>query len=512
VNEPKRDQQPEPAFRQDFGRPRGLLVAPAVVTAAIALWVAVVQLGRITPPAEAPSVSPTGAAAGSPSSSARPSAPPAPLPPRLEVFGDYPLDPILLDQTALRELDPRTGLVGDPIGRTGTLDRMLALPDGGYVCVCVEEHRQGEERWYHVGWERFDDRGESLGEVVALGTWVGNDLPSLHEEPGPFTFDAAHSPDGRYLAVTTSLRKPPDWLRQVLLVDLAANEHIGTVDVPPGSVSRPAAPRWAWAPIPRFSPDGLTLLLSGIEVDEPEGQISVHNWVLSLDQGRPGALKELRPRDEPSDDACRDALPAFASDEVIYSLCFGDRFSGPFLRRDAVDGSPMRRVSLRDQLKDSPVPLPLSDGAGSVWLWDGWTTRLVRVDAHEGRVEAIDAMPDRGELGHVVGPPAVVLPGAETLVVAVWRGRETTSAIHVLDARTLERESSWFVDPQLSTIGASPDGRWLYLGHEPVTEPDGNVQQGRLEILDLETGVTVARFSQLGEQQFWLVPRSEQGR
>ena len=511
----------DPAFQQQFGRSRGLLLGPIVVVAAIALWVGAVQLGGSPPDAtprptaSAPVALASGAPSGSPSG--RPTLPP----PMLQLFGPAPPGSVLIRDRELRAVDLATGALSDPIGESGYLDRMLALPDGRYVCVCVRQRTRGEERQNEVDVVTLYALG-GRDAAVEVGTWVGTDLPGLHQEPGPFSIDAAHSPDGRSLAITTSLRRPPDWIREVVIVDLASATVVARTELPttpsarPSDAGtapspRPAGPRWAWAPIPRFSPDGTSLLLSGVEIDERDGPVQHRTWVLELDRGQSAVVTELRAGEDASQDPCRESIPEWAANDLIVTLCFGDPYGGPFLRRDRPDGSGMRRVSLRHALKDTGAPYLLANGSGSVWLWDAWSTRVVRVDAEEGVVAATTTMPNRGTPERVLFPSAALTPDGTQLVVAVTEGTDAMGAVYVLDPVTLDRVSEWSAEPGLMTLGTSADGRWLYLGHAPDWRDDGSAAgPARIAVIELESGTLRARLGQVGENAFSIVDPTSQ--
>jgi hypothetical protein len=523
VSESRPPLPPDPAFQQQFGRSRGLLLAPVVVVAAIALWVGAVQLGGRPPdPTPRPGGSAPVAVASASAGPGSPTGPPTLPPPMLQLFGPAPPGAVLIRDRELRQVDLATGARSEPIGESGYLDRMLSLPDGGYACVCVRQRTRGEERSHDVDVVRFDASGDR-GGTVELGTWVGTDLPGLHQEPGPFSLDAAHSADGRFLAVTTSLRRPPEWVREVVVVDLEALTVTGRLELPAtpsavgaqagtGASPEPAGPRWAWAPIPRFSPAGAHLLLSGAEVDERDGPVGYRTWVLRMEGGRLAGDVQLRPDQDPGDDPCRDAVPEWAADDLIVALCFGDRFGGPFLRRDRPDGTGMRRVSLRDALKDSAAPYLLGDGRGSVWLWDAWSTRAIKVDAEAGVVEATTTMPDRGTPERFLFPSAVLSPDGRRLIVAVVASARDPGSIHVLDAQTLDGVSDWATEPGLMTVGASADGKWLYLGHAPQWNQDGVAEApARLGVIDLETGTLRARLGQVGDSAFSIISRGSPG-
>jgi hypothetical protein len=494
----------DPAFRQQFGRSRGLLLGPAIALAAIGLWVGAVRLGA-SPPAPTPRPAVTAAAAvtpGRPAGSAVADQPTLP-PPVLELFGPAPPGRVLIRDHELRAVDLATGTIGEPLGEAGHLDRTLPLADGGFACVCVRERARVDERTSNVVIEVFDPAGHRVASVGA-GTWVGTDLPSLHQEPGPFSLDAAASADGRYLALATSLRRASTWVREVVVVDLVTATVTSRValEAAPGAVG----PRWAWAPFPSFSPDRSRLLLSGVELDEQNGPIRHRSWVLQLDGGRVTGTVPLRQGEEPADDVCAEAVPAFASDVLIVTLCLGDPYAGPFLRRDRPDGTPMRRVSLRDALKDSAAPFLLPDGRGNVFLWDAWSTRAIRVDAEEGVVAATTTMPDRGTPERFLDPSALLTPDGRQLVLAVVSGLEAAGTIHLLDAETLDVRKELPTEPGLMTLGVSGDGQWLHVGHAPEWNGAGGAEvPARIVVIDMATGQVRARLGQVGGSAFTIV-------
>jgi hypothetical protein len=510
---------PDPAFRQQFGRSRGLLTGPAIVVAVIALWVGVVQLGRS--PAEPVPPEPSRPAAVTP-----PDTPPASLlpPPMLQLFGPVPEERVLIRDRRLREVDLATGALSEPIGETGYLDRMLALPDGGYVCICVRQRTRGEERSNEIDLHVFHRNGDEVS-TFDVGTWVGTDLPGLHQEPGPFSMEAAHSADGRHVAITTALRRPPEWLREVVLIDLEAAEVAMRVDLPPtpsaqGRTDAPAAspkaggPRWAWAPIPRFSPDGTRLLLTSVELDEPDGAVSHAAQVLQLTGPNSGSVLALGPDgpgNDPTVDSCRESAPQWAADDLIVTLCFGDRYTGPFMRRQHPDGSRMRRISLRDALKDSAAPELLTDGQGRAWLWDAWSTRALRVNLEDGVVEATTAMPNRGRPDRFVFPSATMTPDGSRLIVAASAPGDAPGTIYVLDAESLVRVSEWAAEPGLMSLGVSGDGLWLHLAYTPDWDGAGVARTpARMVVIEIATGTVRARLGQLGDSAFSIVERRKQ--
>jgi hypothetical protein len=442
----------------------------------------------------------------------------------IELFGPASDEAVLIRDRGLREVDLATGAVSEPIGETGYLDRMLALPDGGFVCICVRQRTRGEERSNEVDLHVFRRDGEQVATVEA-GSWVGTDLPGLHQEPGPFSIEAAHSPDGRHLAITTSLRRPPEWLREVVLVDLDAAEVELRADLPPtpsaqdrtqapAASPRTGGPRWAWAPIPRFAPDGSRLLLTSVELDDPEGPVTHAAQVLQLDGPSAGSVLALghgEPGNDPTVDACRESAPQWAADDLIVTLCFGDPYAGPFMRRDRPDGSRMRRISLRDALKDSAAPELLTDGRGRAWLWDAWSTRAVRVNLEDGVVEATTAMPNQGRPDRFVFPSATITPDGSRLIVAASAPGDAGGTVYVLDAETLDRVSEWAAEPGLMSLGVSADGRWLHLAYTPRWDDAGVARApARMVVIEIATGTLRARLGQLGDSAFSIVDRRTQ--
>jgi len=513
----------DPVFRQQFGRPRGVLLAPAAFLVALGLWVGAVQLGESQPGNPAPASSApdsTDVAAASASPPPRRTLRPAPEPtqaPILQLFGPPLAGQVLIRDWGVRRVDLATGNVSSRIGSAGYLNRVLALPGGQVVCVCVRETTVGEERIAELRLITFDEAGARPSEAP-LGRWIGADQPGLHGDSGPFAMDAAHSPDGRLVAVTTSVRRPPEWQRQVLLVDVADGRVVSSTDLPstpsaegpaaspPSRSPDPSAPRWAWAASTRFSPDGRHVVVSALEVDSDGNPERRRTWIGAVEIDGLGDLREIA-EGSIGGEPCRDALPEFGTADLILAVCWGDSLIGPFVRRIGMDGQHLPAVSLRAALKDAAAPSHVADGVGSLWLWDPWTWRAVRVDLVEGSADA-RSVGRSGVPARPRGPALALSPDGSRLIVAAAGAEDegvSATRILVLDAATLETISEWNVGPDVISLALSDDGTLLFAAHLPRRDEAGNAtSDAQLSVHEVRDGSLRAIFGRLGDQGFTL--------
>ena len=84
---------------------------------------------------------PTASPFAHPSTTPRPTAAPV-----LQLFGPPLAGRVLIRDAGLAYVDLATGQRSDGMGATGYVDRVLALPDEWFVCVCVRQRTVGEER------------------------------------------------------------------------------------------------------------------------------------------------------------------------------------------------------------------------------------------------------------------------------------------------------------------------------------------------------------------------------
>lgn len=529
----------EPVFREQFGRSRNVLLLPLLAFIVLAGWVAFVQFGGSTSPADVAQSSPSAsavavAASPTPRPTRRPTPEPTPTPtppPIVQLFGPPLEGRLLAVDWEPRWIDLATGTIGPRMGGGEPHSRVLALPDDRFVCVCVREEAAGEERAYAVDLELLDDRGQT-SRASPIGQWLATQNPGAGqvEYGNPFAMDLAHSLAGDVIAMSISVRRAEVWQRQLLLVDIETGRLTASVDLPttpatspdarprPSTATpRPPEPRWAYAPRPRFSPDGRHVVLAGTVVGREGASVEQVSWLVPVAPEKlgPPVVIPLVEESVLGGDACRDAYPEFAGDELVVAMCWGDPLLGAFIRRISVSGERLPDVSLKAVLKDAAAPSTLFDGHGLLWLWDPWTARLARVDLVEGTVQTAQG-PGGGVQIRMAQPSLVLSPDGQQVLVAAMDGDggpdgEGDTRVVVVDAASLEPLQEVRVESDTFSLALSDDGRLLYVAHLPRWDDFGNpITEARLSVYDMETGAIRAILGRLGSDGFILPPPDDQ--
>jgi hypothetical protein len=393
--------------------------------------------------------------------------------------------------------------------------RMLAIPGGGWLCVCTEvlSSPGGEEQTYRLIRIGADARAdEPVFERVFVGT------RSEHRDPA-ISADAVVSDDGR-TAVFGWVARQPDgsWRLELETVALSPGGRTTAAlvaQLPPDEAVESVA-----GPLLGLAPDGRSIVAGAwsFSADDPS---PLARWVVDLDApgesaGRP--LVEIA-------DLVDCGVEGWAGSSLYVAVC---GTSGPWpatagwvVARWGRDGTPLDRIDLREALGDLPVLSPHVDpAAGRLWLWDGWAHRLVRVDAASGQVDVgplgggpPDWPANVDPIGPSLGSPrALVALGATRRVYAIGQAvepggtpleapRVRSTGVWVFDADSLRLVDHWPATAQFSEITASPDGREIVATGMAQVDADGfprPTQEASITAFDSLTGEVRLIAGQLG--------------
>jgi hypothetical protein len=460
----------------------------------------------VTPASSGPAASARVATSPSPASPSLAS-PLASARPRYEILaGPRPTGTVYLRDSGgagLRALDLASGLLSPRIGPASWPNRVIATADGSFRCVCVT--RTDREGTSSVTVGLAPVQGTAMGEPVPLVTVEGRLDPGQYaaDQGDSVQIDSAVSPDGTLLALGLAVRKPPVWERSVVLVDLARGAAVQSVALPsePSRDKPPlAGPRFAGAPRVQFAPDGrhvaITTEAGGAGSADPWPSVTV---VAPLAGDRIGHLAELGglvPAAAAAGVSCAAWAPRFADSHTIYSPCYGP--------------SGTTGVVVVDVARGSPIVVPLGQNppafgatlfdprSNSVYVWDPFNGRIVRVDVRAVRVVAaatvasptaalnpLDAL--RRAVSSWIAPstdakillePALALSadGTRLFLVASSNSDPSTGAvrtIHVVDAQSLEPIDTWAADPDIVSIAVRGDALLVASTTPPATDSAG---------------------------------------
>ena len=415
--------------------------------------------------------------------------------------------------------------------RTGEWrDRILALPGGGFMCVChASTAIDGGER---VAVSLADMVGNLRSGETELVTVEGRreERARADEETNPVATSASLSPDGSLLVVGLSVRRPPSWERTLLVVHLPSREVVQRIELDAVAADERID---AWAPRVQFSYDGLRSLVSLTATgpnqvfDERHFVAFIHGHFLGLDQvpgfGTKGATADGR---------CADTMPELVGRDTVFAICHDANWTPLFLRSVELKTGRARELDLGPVL-NGIWPMKLVDGT-TLFLWDPFSHRAARINIPAAKLDAAAVIQTptaalepldqlaRGLSAWIAPPamakimlePALALSsdGGRLYVVAMSGdgisepGHART--IHVLDAGSLALRDTWTVEPDVASIGIAPNGRDIIvglLGEAPeLVAPDASVM-----VLDADTGEPRARYHGLGSDWPMVIARSD---
>jgi hypothetical protein len=485
----------------------------------LGLGVGVVALGLLggdpltAPPEASEAMSPGASSAATPDAKPPPTSSLSPLPKIQIGAGDAGEGRLLiLFGSGYRLLDRSSGRAPSIGPYQG---RMLAIPGGGWLCVCVETTSapEGVRRTYRFIRIRTDGRADKpILERVFVGSRSDLDVA--------ISADAVVSDDGR-TAVFGWVARQPDgsWRLELETVALSPGGRTTAAlvaQLPPDEAIESVA-----GPLLGLAPDGQSIVAGAwsFSADDPS---PLARWVVDLDApgeaaGRP--LVEMA-------DLVDCGVEGWAGSSLYVAVC---GTSGPWpatagwvVARWGRDGTALDRIDLREALGDLPVLSPHVDpAAGRLWLWDGWAHRLVRVDAASGQVDVgplgggppdWPANVDPIGVPSLGGPRALVALGATRRVYAIGEAiepgatpleapRVRSTGVWVFDADSLRLVDHWPATARFSEITASPDGREIVATGMAEVDADGvprPTQEASITVYDALTGDVRLIAGQLG--------------
>jgi hypothetical protein len=520
------------------GRRRGRVAFAAWLAAIIAVvtWVLAAGIGserRDGRSAIAPGAGASQSAPGSSTVSAQPgSSRPVPAG-SMELIGPRPSGTVWLRSgNGARSLDLSTGEAGRPIDTSDWRDRILSLPDGRFLCVCVDVTSiDGGERAIV---SLADVVGGQPSKATELVTVEGRrDEGRRADEQGyPVVTSASLSPDGHLAVVGVAARRPPSWEQSLIVVDVPNREVVQTIGLAPVPDEQRTQ---AWAPRVRFSSDGQRALVS-LTVVGANG-ISQERHFVAWIQGHFLPLEAVAgfgTKGPAADGRCLGTSPALLRRDTVFGLCHDANGTESFVRSVALDTGRIRELALDAVLKGS-FPMRLVDRAnGLLYLWDPFSHRVARVSIASAKLDAAAVIEaptavleplDRlartfsawiapPTLAKIMLEPSLALSSdGRTLYVVAMSGDRieepgSAATIHVLDAGSLALRATWTVESNVVSIAIAPNGADVIvglLGEAPeLVAPEASVI-----LLNADTGKPRARYHGLGTEWPMLIEPSD---
>jgi hypothetical protein len=433
-----------------------------------------------------------------------------------------------------RSLDLATGATATV--RTGEWrDRILALPDGRFVCVCHDTTAiEGGER---VAVSITDIVGNRLSGETELITVEGRREErravagtTPDTESIPVATSASLAPDGSLLVVGLSVRRPPSWERSLLVVHLPSREIVQRIELDP----LPAGERIdAWAPRVQFSYDGLRALVSLTATganqvsDERHFVAFIHGQFLDLDP-----VPGFGTKSPTADGRCTEAFPELFGTGTVFGICHDANWAPTILRSVELRTGRAMELDLGPIVKGS-WPMKLVDGR-ALYMWDPFSHRVARVDIPSAKLDAAAVIQTSTAALHPldwfahslsawIAPPAMAKIMLEPALALSADGRRLyvvamtgdgisapghASTIHVLDAGSLVLRDTWTVEPDVASIAIAPDGRDVIVGMLGEA-PELVAPPASVVVLDADTGMPRARYQGLGTDWPMLIERSD---
>ena len=480
-----------------------------------------------------------GAPSPSPSATRRPriTAEPlaTPLPTR-EVNGtELPSERRLVLGNGQQILDLGTGTVRS----FGRQYEDLLWPIGDeLVCVCLVRSSDASSGPF-LRFARFDLGGAPLLERELLSL---EDVVPVPEMTEGFNMTAAIDAAGERLVLVDVVRRPPDWVVELHVVDPQTGDlldstvvHTFPVDIEEPQRGASPSPRndggppdgvYAWASTVALSPDGGLAFVTVAQSEVRGGEWIGRNleWLVPIvdeGSGEPAAL---------SADASLEAdrwcvgRPTFLDAELIVQLCGPppEPFESSFwsVRRLTADGESLGDLPIGDARSDgsSSATMIVDRARRSVVMWDTFRHLVSRVDVDSGRVhEGVvtesmlpgDRRPSgRGWIG---ADPGLVASTDGTRLYALGLASGpgnvgVSTGVWVFDAETLELLDHWAPRALLTSLALSADGRFVYATGAAGYDVDGRENhrwRASVSVYDATTGQVVVLYGSIGEGQ-WL--------
>jgi hypothetical protein len=547
------------------GRPgRGRFKPVVVILAALAIpavaiagprieWRPSIDLSALRP-------SPTTLVTPSPTPTDAPIPTATPLPSLTIATGPLPGEPLPIDASGFRLIDPATGTLGRTAGVRLDNDVVFRPTNGdGWWCVCFSRLQGPGSETVDVSVRQFD-RDLGAGQTFRIATYQSLISP-VSQEFG-VRFDLERSADGRIAYLGVGQRSAAGWTVRVDAIDLEQGRLLGSHELAtiavPGAEAAPSPSAgesgiesYLMGPTLRLSPDDRRLLVS-VNVDTFDSSAGTsstapYGWLVEVAPDGPtddiGTITALEPRIVDLLGRC--GWPAWLGPEEIVIECGGAGPSGDSVEFQSMDlaGRQTAAVTLsfRDRIQISE---PLIDAANRiVYFWEGFAHILYRVDLNDGTSAQIDVHPARGATPAIATPipgvrPLANLPPIWTRVTSDYRlysaaqlvgepggtrlfalgmvagrasqdsGRFGSSGIWVFDTRTFANVDQWPAVSAYTSMAISPDGRWLtaagQAGIDVAGDPAG--WEDSVAVHDTLDGRLVLQLGNLGEFQVLTLP------
>ena len=491
-----------------------------------------------------PSTSPAVAAASvAPAPTQRPTRRPTPAPlatplPTIEINGpELPTELRLVYGNGQQILDLGSGTL-QSFG--GEYEDVAWILGDEIVCVCVVRPGGTTPREPTLRFRRFDLTGVPIFErdLVSLDGVVA--APEMSEG---FNIAAAMDTAVGRLVVVDVLRRPPDWVAEIHVVDAETGELLDSVvvDTFPVALEEPqrgASPGtnggtpggtpdgvYAWATAVAVAPDGGTAYVTVVRSDVRGEQWTNRNleWLVPIVDDRLGRPTPVPPDDSLAPDRWCVGRPTFVDASLVVQVCASPSPSFETtkwaVRRVTTGGTSLGDVPIGALQHGGSVAAIVVDRARrAVYLWDPFRHLVSRVDVDDGRVHegvVTESMlpgervsSNRGWIG--VDPGLMASPDGTRLyalgLAAATRDVSPSTGVWVFDAETLALLDHWEPRALLTSLAVSDDGRYVYAVGAAEHDVDGYRNprwQASVSVYDATTGEIAVLYGAIGEGQWF---------
>jgi hypothetical protein len=499
------------------GRRRGRVAFAAWLAALLAVvaWVAAAGIGS-APPGRIPVAAP-GIGASAPASLR-----PSPSGPMQRLAEPPPSGTVWLRSgNGARSLDLSSGEVGQVVGTDDWRDAIFRLPDGRFVCVCSDVTATDGGEQVTVSLANIDGGMVAASSELVTIEGVRDERVEVPGQPDSpplaVAISASLSPDGSLIAVGISVRRPPQWERSVVLVDVGARKLVQRVELAPAPAEQGIE---GWAPRIQFDADSRQALVS-ITAWQSNSTIDERYFVARINGGR--LALEPAPgfgtRNELADGQCVGSWLVHLNGDRLFGLCARDGGTPTLFRSVALGTGKIVDLPLGPVLK-GVYPMQLVDRArGILYLWDPFSHRAARIHIASAKLDSstvidtptaaltplehlarsVSAWIAPAALAKIMLEPGLALSadGRRLYVVAMSGDGFTepgrASTVHVLDAATLRVRATWNLEPDVVSIAMAPNGRDVVVG-TLATAPEGVAPDAAVAVLDGATGQPRARY------------------
>ena len=395
------------------------------------------------------------------------------------------------------------------------MSQLFARPGGGLVCSCVEWQASDD----FAGTMRLDARVITAdggpGATIHIATFTGDRDPVVTEEEGQGgTAIAGLSPDGNTLYVAWGYRRTPVWHTGISVVDLVARRVVQTYELPDRPSTVGTVNHAFWLVALKVSPDGSHAILGTSLVPTT---FAMPRSLLTLENGRITAVATLPDHNDAIGVPCSNGSTAedWATNTTYFVVCsYPDT-----VRRFALDGSQLGQVELDPRSVSSEVSFGGTDlidrGRGRLYHWNPASRTLTRVDLESGKVtghvtaartadDGNGPFDDLAGMGRRFGdwlapvaaaksfldPSVAISPDGSRIyaigTTAPARTDPGSTGVDVFDAEQMTQIDHWQPLADLVSVGASPDGQFVYVAGAPGALPDGSSADSLASVIVLD--------------------------